>query len=341
MDFMRVSSIFLIITFHLYIEWLRLSHRTSDDFISTFGTVGVSFFIIISGGALSTSTKDKFVCSVFYLKRVATIYPAFWISYLITFLYIWIVNNNLTGGTDLKLLMISFFGLDGYLHSMYKTYYLVGEWFLGFIIIIYALFPTVLYLYNKNKLLTLLISIIISCLSINFNDWFFAHSPLWNKYSLWNPAARLPEFIFGMILFDLIKEKKASFNYFSIIATVIIAITYYGNVSIHKPLAIPALCSIFMLITIVYDKIKTPSFINKKMELLSKYSFLAFLVHHVVIQKVIPQNWIATSNGPQLTMLLFLALSISFGYAAIIYPLCDYARITILKKLSKKVKVSL
>ncbi|EMV7411445.1 acyltransferase family protein [Enterobacter soli] len=335
MDFMRVSSIFLIITFHLYIEWLRLSHRPSDDFISTFGTIGVSFFIIISGGALSASTKNIFKCSEFYLKRIATIYPAFWVSYLIAFLYIWIVNNNLTGGSDLKLLTISFFGLDGYLHSMYKTYYLVGEWFLGFIIIIYALFPAVLYLYNKNKLLTLFISIVIACLSINFNDWFFSHSPLWNKYPLWNPTARLPEFIFGMILFDLIKERKASLNYLIAISIVIIAATYYGGINIHKPLAIPALCSIFMLIAIVYEKMPPLSIVNKKIELLSKYSFLAFLAHHVVIQQVIPQNWIATSNGSQLILLLFLALSISFGYAVVIYPICDYARIIVLKVKSK------
>lgn len=143
-----------------------------------------------------------------------------------------------------------------------------------------------------------------------------------------------------MILFDLIKERKESLNYLAIISIVIIVATYHGDINIRKPFAIPALCSIFMLITILYEKTTLPFFVNRNIEFLSKYSFLAFLAHHIVIKQVIPQNWIAASNESQLIALLFLALSISFGYAVAIYPLCDFARMAILAKLKSKGKRS-
>ena len=48
----------------------------------------------------------------------------------------------------------SLIGLDGYLSYRITTYFIVGEWFLGAIIIIYALYPLLLWFLNKNIFLT-------------------------------------------------------------------------------------------------------------------------------------------------------------------------------------------
>ena len=45
-------------------------------------------------------------------------------------------------------------GLDGYFSYETETYYLVGEWFLGALIIIYMLFPIILYLFRKSAAAT-------------------------------------------------------------------------------------------------------------------------------------------------------------------------------------------
>jgi hypothetical protein len=43
--------------------------------------------------------------------------------------------------------------MDGYLDYKYKSYYIMGEWFTGAIVIIYYLYPIIVYISNKNKFL--------------------------------------------------------------------------------------------------------------------------------------------------------------------------------------------
>jgi hypothetical protein len=50
-------------------------------------------------------------------------------------------------------LFLTLFGMDGYLSYRINSYYLIGEWFLGAIIIIYFLYPFLSWLMNKSFLI--------------------------------------------------------------------------------------------------------------------------------------------------------------------------------------------
>jgi hypothetical protein len=51
--------------------------------------------------------------------------------------------------------LLSILGLDGYFSYMLKTFYILGEWFLGAIIILYLLYPLILKLIDNYEIQTL------------------------------------------------------------------------------------------------------------------------------------------------------------------------------------------
>lgn len=120
---------------------------------STWGFLFVTSFFSISGTVLfyNYSTISSF--KSFYFKRWKSIFP----SYYICFIYFFLKNvfryRKLFYISHWSNLFFSIIGLDGFLAYRFKTYYLVGEWFLGAIIIIYFIYPLLSFLMNINFLI--------------------------------------------------------------------------------------------------------------------------------------------------------------------------------------------
>ena len=49
-----------------------------------FGTVGVTFFFVLSGFVLTWSTRPDLPASTFYRRRFARIYPSYFVMFLLT-----------------------------------------------------------------------------------------------------------------------------------------------------------------------------------------------------------------------------------------------------------------
>ena len=76
----------------------------------------------------------------FWKKRFINIYPMFWIAYIFAMLF----NFYRIGSIDTSIgkwrYIFSILGIDGYIANWgVQTFFLVGEWFLGYIIIIYII----------------------------------------------------------------------------------------------------------------------------------------------------------------------------------------------------------
>ena len=94
------------------------------------------------------SNKEKIELKKYYEKRFLRIYPMFWIAYTTLFLYNFYCNKHIPYLNNFKLI-ISYLGMDGYLSYLIPNFYIIGEWFLGAIILIYILFPVLRYLSNR------------------------------------------------------------------------------------------------------------------------------------------------------------------------------------------------
>ena len=118
---------------------------------SSFGFMFVTTFFCISGAVLYYNYPKIKSIKKFYYKRWKSIFPSFYICFLIFYIKNVIYFRKLFYNGHWSKLFISIIGLDGYLKFRIKTYYLIGEWFLGAIIIFYIIYPLLSIIIAKKK----------------------------------------------------------------------------------------------------------------------------------------------------------------------------------------------
>lgn len=104
------------------------------------GAIATSCFFMVSGAALIYRYKDNFSLKEFYKKRFFGLYPLFWLAYLFVFLEFFYHHRSMPAVPKINFLL-SVLGIDGYFNEWIPTFYMVGEWFLGTLVMLYLLFP--------------------------------------------------------------------------------------------------------------------------------------------------------------------------------------------------------
>ena len=122
---------------------------------SNFGFMFVTSFYSISGNVLYYNYPKVNSLKTFYYKRWNSIFPSYYICFIFFFIQKVFKYHKFFYNGHWTRLIFTIFGMDGFLQFRYgfKTYYLVGEWFLGSIIILYILYPIFSLLMNKNILI--------------------------------------------------------------------------------------------------------------------------------------------------------------------------------------------
>ena len=128
---------------------------------STFGFMFVTSFFCISGVVLYYNYPKIQSLKRFYYKRWKSILLPYYICFIYFFLRTAFNSHKLFYKGNWIRIFITLTGLDGYLSLKIKTYYLIGEWFLGAIIIIYIIYPIILFQVSKNNII---INNVIICL---------------------------------------------------------------------------------------------------------------------------------------------------------------------------------
>lgn len=148
--FSRAFCSFGILVFHYFSHskgTFKLFYFTAN---SSWGFMFVTSFFAISGTVLYYNYPRVISLKAFYFKRWRAIFP----SYYISFMYFFIKNvfkyKKLFYKGHWPSLIFTVFGVDGYLSYRFETYFIVGEWFIGAIIILYILYPLLSWLMNKN-----------------------------------------------------------------------------------------------------------------------------------------------------------------------------------------------
>ena len=193
LDIIRLFACFCVITVHfnasisgydIYGAFHYSNSLIPNEWFGVYlGTLGVGLFFLISGVALEYSNPKVEDWRQFYKKRFLSIYPGFWIAFIISLIITFWKEHTLPNA-PLWHLFVSFAGFDGYAMSMGfqgSGFYQVGEWFLGCIILIYAIYPLLSYLLHRWPIPFLTVYSIgwvaLSVLKVNM-DWFF----MWSYY---------------------------------------------------------------------------------------------------------------------------------------------------------------
>ena len=280
LDLIRAFATVIIIITHYNAVFLYLMPEEKDKIIITsrvanlyIGDFGVSLFLIISGASLMYVYQEKLDLKKFVKKRFLGIYPMFWIAYILAFVYMFYNQRTFAVDVPRKNFIFTILGIDGYVSTLKPigTFYLVGEWFIGLILMMYVVFPILRKLIIKYPIPTAVGIMIMYILSIIFVD---------RNVELF---VRIPEFAFGMYFVRYIKKVKWP----AVIVSVVVILynsflTPPFNNNIQTTYI--GICA-FLILVWLADYVKV-FWLENICSIISKYSYAIFLVHHFIIFRV-------------------------------------------------------
>ena len=284
LDFIRALSTLIIVLCHYNALYIYSVNNPGAILITGeigsvyIGDFGVSLFLILSGASLMVSygKKESVDWKQFYWKRIRTIYPMYWVGFLGVFAYDFYVNACVPGAPKYSIIW-TILGLDGYIGNLgIPTFFVVGEWFLGFIILVYIVFPVLLYLIKKApKLLAAVVLAVYVC------TLMFYEGTMPIMFIL---TTRLPEILFGMYLIQ--SGKKVSWKV-ALTAPAIIVLNSVIDVNhINFSLRTTYIgISAYLVLAYIAQFFEIP-FVKRICSVLCKYSYACVIIHHTVIYRL-------------------------------------------------------
>lgn len=144
LDLVRLVAAVMIVVFHFNSMFAPKGDVSAGPLRyanGSFGNFGVALFFLLSGYALMLRYGEACPLKAFYKRRFFSIYPLYWLCFFSLFLYSDILHGNLPAGVPGWSIIWSVLALDGYLAGVVPTFYLLGEWFVGCIVLLYLVFP--------------------------------------------------------------------------------------------------------------------------------------------------------------------------------------------------------
>lgn len=284
LDFIRAIAVCLVVLTHFNAIYIYMWDEVAlQKVVFTWkianlyiGDFGVSLFLIISGAALMYTYEEHLEIKEFYKKRFLSIFPMFWFAYLVAFLHSFWIHKGLEQGIPKQNIILSVLGMDEYLSELMPSFARVGEWFLGFIIIFYLVFPIIRKMMIKypigTAVITLFIYIILNIkypFKINRSIFLFT---------------RLPELLFGMYFIKY--RRKISWKS-ALLGMTVILINSFIQVPFNKDIQTTYIgIAAFIVGVFVAGFLEKYNIMRKICSVLSKYSYAIFLAHHYIITQI-------------------------------------------------------
>ncbi len=281
LDFVRAVATLIIILTHYNALFIYNTYTVRTDamiFSAWFsnvyiGHIGVGLFLIISGASLLYQEEDKKGIFRFYKKRFMSIYPMYWIAYILAFVYMFYTTKTIIWNAPKQNIIYSVLGIDMYVANFnVPTFAIVGEWFIGLILMIYLIFPILKKGVLSKPIITSIIvlgayviAIFTSNLSVGLFEW-------------------LPAFVLGMVFVKYINKIPTIVMF---IAIVIIVLNAKLNVFINENIMrIYIVCAVFCILVYIAKIVERFELVRKACSLICKYSYPCFLVHHFIIYRI-------------------------------------------------------
>lgn len=297
-----------------------------DTVFNTYlGPYGVAIFFILSGLSLMYTYDGKLDLKKYFVNRFKGIFPMFWLAYLIVFF----IRFSLSAGTynyglERWKLIWTITGMDGYFNLFDTNWYILGEWFLGCLILLYILFPVLKIGIEKKPIIT---GVVILAIYLTAQLWYkYLNCPIpIDNFFLF----RIPEFAFGMYFIKYWKTPNAVSGIISLLCLIVLNfIPYPFSVLLYST----TLSGVFTVVFVAWicQFIKSETFFNV-FRIIARYCYPVFLIHHVIMYK-----YTLLYKGTELGYVRnFVAFFISLILIAIASVLLDVANRKILSLFKK------
>ena len=282
------------------------------------GALGVSLFLIISGAALTFTYRRPINLKRFYWKRFLNIYPMFWTAWLLGTLYYFLIfNGRPPNAAPAKSFIFTLLGVDGLAAAFgWPTMYLLGEWFLGFILLYYLVFPLLLWAIDRFPIITgVLILAAYAATVIIMQRYFAGYS------SAMILTTRLPELAFGS--YFVLYVRRVHWGVV-IPAAAVLAVSAMLPEEIPEDVATTLVGISAFLILVVVGRYVAIQPVRVLVDLIAKYSYPIFLVHHVVIMVLFEKINVAGFVPVQRYTMLAATCVIVFGLSVALVRITDH-----------------
>ena len=301
-DFIKGICALGVVLFHFECHYTS-RHLT---FIMNYFDSGavVTAFFMVSGALLQYHYAQQTNLKEYYIKRWKAIYPMYYIAYIPCWMLNVVRHGSFTYAGSPFAYLYTLLGIDGYLDTQTNTYHIVGEWFLGAIIVMYLLFPLIRWLFGKNKWVTVLGALALYLI--------FYNKPITHNSGFFTISSCLISFCLGMLFIEYRKQ-------IMIRPVVLVAALGYVllgvvrlKMSLNASLHLLGIC-LFILLFALGEKIMACPRLEPVFRKLSKLSYPVFLVHHVILQVILmiwqPVPWWQIAVLVVLTVAVILAVS--------------------------------
>ncbi len=326
LDFIRTIALFVILVTHFnatITNMYTLPAKFTGSILPgnvTIGEFGSGLFFMISGAALGLTLDKPFHVGEFYKKRVKAIYPMFYIAFLVSFGIRFTENPAWYAAVPSSSILYTVFGIDMFALSLGwsgMNFACVGEWFTGVILLLYLVFPLFRKGVSKAPAVTaVLAAAVFIPLHLTGADRGLV-------------ALNALKFLFGIFFTKYrLYEKKPT--------AAVGAVLSLAAVFLFPPLGVPKgfgalffTAGAFMILAVLAPIFEVRG-VKEFAGLASRYSYAAFLTHHVLIQRMV-RNFDLPSLRRRDAFLLF---GIYLAYTAI----CSVLLYTANEKLTGALK---
>lgn len=337
LDYIRCAATLLVITFHFN---LLLKEKCAENPIVGFlnfangsmGHMGVTLFFILSGYSLFVRWNQRMQVRAYCKSRILAILPMYWIGFLTLFVYTDLLHGARNPNIPLKNLVFTLIGMDGYLYGVVPTFYKIGEWFVGCILLLYFVFPLLLKLINKYPVKTGAFTLLA------FVPWVFLHPsivPIEHSF-----VTRIPEFLLGMYLAKY--QQQVQLSRFGYVGLLPLGVLLFIPFSMPEPFLAALLgASLFPVLYFAFHHLHSKK-IYPVVFCISKYSYGIFLVHHMVLEILFRPYILQKLSFLQVAGIYILYIAIVCFVGAGLYAcskICtQYFSVWVKEKLQKNTK---
>ena len=290
---------------------------TREPFGISVGALGVSLFLIISGAALTLTYRRPIDLKKFYRKRFLNIYPMFWTAWVLATLYLTLISNGRPPNVGpARTFIFTLLGIDGLaLNFHFRTMYLLGEWFIGFIILYYVVFPLILWAIDRFPVVTGVVILAAYAATAVIMHRYFSGYP-----SSMVLTTRLPELAFGSYFVLYVRRV----HWVTVIpAAAVLAVSAMLPEKIPEDVGTTIVGISAFLILVVAGRYVAIQPVRAFVGLIARYSYPIFLVHHVVILLVIQKVNVYGFYPIQRYMLLAAECVIIFALSVALVRVAD------------------
>lgn len=270
---LRIAACFAVFMVHV---GQRLELHRAIQYFTNFGAMGVYLFFVISGylcfASFEKMGEGKVKLSKYYVRRLARILPV----YYAVILYQFILHTYILGDVpvdEMHLGWLRYIFCTGIVIPAYNKFWynLNSVWTIPVFLFFYLLAP-LLYKYIRSYNAALIGWVLTYFISFFFNRYL----PSW-----FGPVKQLYVFLFGIVIYYIIKEKVENQLVLFLVINLLFIIFFKVGEDVH------IWTVLFGLLVIgSKDLVIKQEFLRHWIDIIDEYSYSIYLVHASVMEYI-------------------------------------------------------